>query len=145
MKRLYIWLAVGVVVCTSCVGTKKLTIRTQPQGADITINGVPQTGVTPMTVEVSQKRDLGIVASMPGYESSAYTVTTTTNWWLSLLWTKNDPRARIIKEDEVYIPMKRVPSAGNFRVSTLPAYQGRQKTIESQVPALRSLPENLIQ
>ena len=142
MKRAFVCLVVGGVLCTACVGTKELTIRTQPKGADITINGVPQEGRTPMVVEVSQKKDLGIVASMPGYESSAYTVNTTTNWWLSLLWTKNDPRARIIKENEVFIPMKKIPTAEAFRVSPLPVYKGTSPDA-LKAPALRDLPKNL--
>ncbi len=142
MNRAFVCLIVSGMLCSACVGTKELMIRTQPKGADITINGEPQKERTPMVVEVSQKKDLGIVASMPGYESSAYTVNTTTNWWLSLLWTKDDPRARIIKENEVFIPMKKIPTAEAFRVSPLPAYEGVRPDAP-KAPALRDLPKDL--
>lgn len=136
-----------VVVCAglvSCVGTKELTIRTAPKGADITINGVPQEGTTPMTVTISQKRALGIVASKVGYESAAYTVNTRSNWWLSLLWTRDDPRAQFIPEDEVNITLRRIPTAETFRAKTLPPYGAPlNNTASSQPPALRAMPQNL--
>lgn len=137
---------VGLVCAclTCCVGTKKLTIRTTPERADITINGVPQEGTTPMTVTVSQKRALGIVASKPGYESAAYTVNTRSNWWLALLWTKDDPRAQTIPEDEVNITLQRIPSAETFRAKSLPPYgMPLNSSSVSQPPALRALPKNL--
>ena len=127
----------------SCVGTKKITIRTEPKGAEVSINGVPQEGKTPIEVEVSQKKDLGIVVSKPGYESTAYTVSTRTNWWLSLLWTKSDPRARFIEEDEVMIPMRRIPTLGNFRNSSMPPYIG-ERPATAAPPPLRPEPKDLV-
>lgn len=125
----------------SCIGTKEFTIHTYPEGAQVAINGVPQQGVTPMTVEVSQEKDLGIVVSKPGYENAAHTVTTQTSWWQALLWTKNDPRAQYIDEDEVTIPMKKIPTPENFRPTSLPAYTGGGGFT---VPKLRSMPAELI-
>lgn len=141
MKRWMILCALGMSLA-SCVGTKKLKINTQPEGAEVCINGVPQPGKTPMDVEVEQQKDLGIVVSKPGYESTACTVPTRTNWWLSLLWTKNDPRARFIEEDEVNIPMTRIPSVTGFRASKLPEYTGGRLPA-SAPPPLRPLPKNL--
>ena len=142
MKRWMILGALGLCV-VSCVGTKKISIRTDPEGAEVCINGVPQEGKTPMEVEVSQKKDLGIVVSKPGYESTAYTVSTRTNWWLSLLWTKSDPRARFIEEDEVMIPMRRIPTLGNFRNSSMPPYIG-ERPATSAPPPLRPKPKDLV-
>ncbi len=130
------------LILASCVGTKKLSIRTEPAGATVCINGVPQGSVTPMEVEVNQKKDLGIVVSKPGYESTAYTVATRTNWWLSLLWTKSDPRARFIEEDEVTIPMKRIPTLSNFRASSMPPYTGGREAAPAP-PPLRPMPKDL--
>ncbi len=97
-----------------------------------------------MTVTVSQKRALGIVASKPGYESAAYTVNTRSNWWLALLWTKDDPRAQTIPEDEVNITLQRIPSAETFRAKSLPPYgMPLNSSSVSQPPALRALPKNL--
>lgn len=95
-----------------------------------------------MEVEVSQKKDLGIVVSKPGYENTAYTVATHTNWWLSLLWTESDPRARRIAEDEVTIPMRRIPTLSSFRADDMPPYTGGQKT--TQAPPLRPVPKDLV-
>ena len=136
----------AVCLCfASCVGTKKFTIHTQPEGALVAINGVPQEGKTPMTLEIKQEKDLGIVADKPGYESAAHTVSTRTNWWLSLLWTKSDPRAQYIEEDEVTIPLKKIPSADDFRPSAMPPYTGGGgRTAPAEVPALRPMPAGLM-
>lgn len=137
----------GVV---SCVGTKELTIRTQPEGADISINGVLLKGQTPLKLKVSQKKDLGIVASKPGYETAAQTLHTRSNWWLSLLWTKNDPRAQYIEEDEVTINLAKIPTATSYKPSVMPPYTGGGGyTTPPQVPAskapeLRPMPQDLV-
>ena len=109
------------LILASCVGTKKLSIRTEPAGATVCINGVPQGSVTPMEVEVNQKKDLGIVVSKPGYESTAYTVATRTNWWLSLLW---------------------IPTLSNFRASSMPPYTGGREAAPAP-PPLRPMPKDL--
>lgn len=130
----------------SCVGTKKITILTQPDGAEISINGTPQ-GKTPLVLEVKQTKALGIVASKPGHEVTAYTVPTRTNWWLSLLWTKNDPRAQYIEQDEVMITLKKIPSAANFRASEMPAYTGGggyTTPKPAAPPVLRPMPADLM-
>lgn len=99
-----------------------------------------------MVLEIKQDKDLGIVATKPGYESAAHTVRTTSNWWLALLWTKHDPRARIIEEDEVTIPMQRIPSAEDYTPSSMPPYTGGggRTTPKASVPELRPMPEGLM-
>lgn len=131
----------------SCIGVKKFTILTEPAGAEISINGDPQPGKTPMTVEISQEKDLGIVASKPGYESAARTVPTKTSWFQALLWTKNDPRAQYIEEDSITIPLKKIPSVSAYRESSIPPYTGgggRTRSVESAAPALRPMPDDLM-
>lgn len=130
----------------SCIGTKEFTIRTQPEGAQISINGVPQEGTTPMTLEIAQSKDLGIVASKPGYENAACTVVTQTSWWQSLLWTKSDPRSQYIEEDEVTIPMEKIPTPELFRPTKLPAYTGGggATTPPPTVPKLGEIPAEII-
>lgn len=127
----------------SCVGTKKLTIYTQPEGAEVSVNGVPLRGKTPVTLTVSQKKDLGIVASKPGYESAAYTVKTRSSWWLSLLWTKNDPKAQYIAENEVKLTLKKIPLTQDYSPSAIPPYTGGGGRTSPQVPALRPIPQDL--
>lgn len=148
-------IAVAAVCClclVSCVGTKEFTIHTQPEGADVTVNGVPQIGRTPLVMTTYQDKDLGIVASKPGYETAAHTVRTRSNWWLALLWTKTDPRAQYIEEDEVTIPLKKIPTAEDYRPSAMPPYtdgggattpKERSKSSQSTVPSLRPMPSNL--
>ena len=132
------------VALVSCIGTKKFTIITQPEGDDIYINGVHQKGSTPMTLEISQKKDLGIVASKPGYETAAHTVRTQSTWWLSLLWTKDDPRARYIEEDEVTLTLKKIPSIDGYRPTELPPYTGGSSGYTApKAPELRPMPTDL--
>lgn len=132
----------AVVACllVSCIGTKEFTIETDPEGATITINGEPQNGKTPMTLEINQGKNLGIVASKPGYETAAETVRTRTSWWMALLWTKNDPRAQYIEEDKVKIHLEKIPTLQDFRPTALPSYNAAP----SKAPALRPMPENLV-
>lgn len=144
MKRRLLILAT-VCALASCIGTKEFTIRTQPEGAQIAINGVPQQGETPMTLTISQEKDLGIVASKPGYETAAYTVVTQTSWWQALLWTKNDPRAQYIEEDEITIPMEKIPTPEAFRPSKLPTYTGGGgATAPMLPPKIPDIPEGVI-
>lgn len=131
----------------SCVGSKEFTIHTHPEGAKISINGEPQPGETPMTVKISQDKDLGIVATKPGYELAAKTITTRSSWWLSLLWTKHDPRAQYIEEDEARLELRKIPSAADFRPSAIPPYTGGGGATApaSAVPTLRPMPKQLLE
>lgn len=132
-------------VLVSCIGTKEFTIRTLPEGAEIAINGEKQEGKTPMTLVISQEKDLGIVATKPGYEATAHTVYTQSSWFQALLWTKSDPRAQYISEDEVTIQMKKIPTPEGYRPSTIPEYTGGAgATAPGAVPALRAIPKDLL-
>ena len=135
--------AVVVSLLASCSGTKMFTIYTDPEGADISINGQRQFGKTPLTLKLSQEKDLGIVASKPGYETAALTVPTRTNWWLALLWTKSDPRAQYIEENDVMLKLKKIPTAQEFRPEPLPRYTGGGGVTAPKAPALRPMPNNL--
>lgn len=140
---------IACCVClASCMGTKEISIYTEPDGATIYINGVPQKGATPMTVEVKQEKDLGIVACKPGYETAACTLRTQSKWWLALLWTKDDPRARFIEEDEVMLKLNKIPSPEGYRPGTLPPYTGgggaTTPTTTPKPPALRPMPADIV-
>lgn len=149
MKSCLTTIAACCLGLVSCVGTKELTIRTLPEGADVCINGEVIQGKTPMKIKVSQKKDLGIVASKAGYETAAKTLYTHSSWWLSLLWTKNDPRARYIEEDEVTLTLAKIPSAEGYKPSSLPPYTGGggctapPRLPASQIPELRPMPQDL--
>lgn len=135
---------VAVALCfTACIGKKDFTIRTLPEGANVSINGKKLEGKTPITTSISQEKDLGIVVDKPGYEVTTATVTTKTNWWLSLLWTEHDPRAQYIEADEITIPMKKIPTAAQYSPTPLPAWKGRKESAGSAgatPPPLRPLP-----
>lgn len=137
LKRL---LAVGVsLLLASCVGTKEFTVETYPEGAEISING-KKVGTSPVTVEIKQDKNLGIVAFKPGYEVTSHTVSTQTSNLLALIWTKNDPKAQYIEEDSVEIPMKKIQTIQNYKPSTLPEYTGGGGRTAPQAPALRPMP-----
>lgn len=141
MKRLLPLLACCVLVA-SCAGTKNVTITTAPEGADIAING-KNVGRSPLTLELEQSKTLGIVAHKDGYELGTATVPTKAHWFLALLWTKDDPKAQLLTQDAVHIPMKKIPSAANFTPVPLPAFAPPAGTFperESEVPALRPMP-----
>ncbi len=143
MRRKLFTLALLAMLPVSCVGTKEFTIRTTPcDGATVHINGELIEGTTPVTTEIKQDKDLGIVVEKDGYRVSSATIYTSTNWWLSLLWTKNDPKARYIEEDEVTIPMEKVPAIPSYKPTKLPAFQPPAAAIQA-APTLHPLPEGI--
>lgn len=107
----------------SCYGTKEFTIKTEPAGALITLNG-KEVGTSNLTMEIEQCQDLGIVAEKPGYQAAATTVETKVNPFLSFIWTDESPYARYIDEDEVTIPLRRLMTPETYRPSTLEPYTG---------------------
>ncbi len=140
MKRL-VPAAIICLAFTACqVQKKDFTIRTTPEGATVSINGKRYEGQkTPMTVEVSQDKDLGITVMKPGYEVATHTVETQSSTWGAILWTKHDPRAKYIEEDEVTIPLKKIPTAAGFSPGVLPGYQP-PASAGGEAPALRDMP-----
>lgn len=140
--KMRLFAAAAVSLLVSCMGSKMFTIRTDPDGAHISINGNAVAGVTPITMKISQEKDLGIVATKPGYETGAKTVETRTSWWLALLWTKSDPRAQYIEEDEVQITLKKIPTVSEYRPSVLPPYNEGEKD-KSGAPPLPPMPADL--
>lgn len=107
----------------SCYGTKEFTIKTEPAGALITLNG-KEVGTSNLTMEIEQCQDLGIVAEKPGYQAAATTVETKVNPFLSFIWTDESPYARYIDEDEVTIPLRRLMTPETYRPTTLEPYTG---------------------
>ncbi len=128
---------------TSCIGSKEFTIHTDPEGAQVAINGKHYEGrKTPLTVTIEQDKDLGITVTKPGYEVATYTVETQTSMWGTILWNKHDPRARYIEEDEVTISLRKIPTAAGFTPTSMPGYQPpAHKGLDSAVPALREMPQ----
>lgn len=132
----------------SCVGQKNFTIHTAPEGASVTINGKALPGTTPITTEIKQDRDLGIVVRRQGYETTSHTVVTKPHRLLGFIWTQDDPRARYIEEDEVTIPMTPIPSVSSYTPGRMPAYNNGRTippptTQKPEVPPLRPLPPGM--
>lgn len=141
-SRLFI-LSVVAAVLSSCVGTKEFTIRTTPcDGAKVHINGKLIEGTTPVTTEIAQDKDLGIVVEKEGYQVGSATICTQTSWWRSLLWTENDPLARYIEEDEVTIPMEKIRTVNTYTPTLLPTFNPPSAAIQA-APSLRPLPPSL--
>lgn len=133
-------LALGLV---SCVGTKNLTVNTYPEGAEITINGEP-VGKSPLTTEIKQDKELGIVAYKPGYEVGCETLTPVSSNILSVIWTSNDPKAKYIEEDSVNIQLKKIQTPATYKPSVMPEYTGGggpTSAVLPKVPELRPMPE----
>lgn len=131
------------MLLVSCAGTKKFTVSTYPEGADITINGEP-VGKSPVTTEIKQDKTLGIVARMPGYEIGTATISPTSSKFLSFVWTENDPKAKIIEEDSVQISMRKLATPATYKPSVLPKYTGGGGSTKASLPeppALRPMPE----
>ncbi len=134
--------ALLALALSSCYGTKEFTIRTDPEGAQVAINGKPcKEGKTPLTVTIPQDRDLGITVTKPGYEVATQTVPTQTSTWGAILWNSHDPRAQYIAADEITIPLKKIPSAATFTPTSMPGYQPPTGISESSIPELRPMPE----
>ncbi len=126
---------------SSCYGPKDFLINTDPEGATITINGKPCEGrKTPMVVTIEQDKDLGITAMKPGYEVTTRTVESQTSTWGAILWNKRDPRAQYIEQDEITIPMKKIPTAAGYTPGSIPGYRPPATQNSSEVPELRPMP-----
>lgn len=141
--KFYLTPALGGLLLVSCAGTKEFTIYTTPcDGATVHINGELMEGTTPLTTEVEQSKDLGIVVEKDGYQVGSATVYTQTSWWRALLWTKNDPKARYIEEDAVTIPMEKVKTIRSYTPTVLPKFDPPPAAIQA-APALHALPAGL--
>lgn len=143
MQRMRMRTPILALVClalASCAGKKDFTIRTVPvDGAVVHINGKRIAGCTPVTTEISQDKDLGIVVEKPGYKVASHTVRTQVSWWGELLWTEDDPWAKYIEEDEVTIPLERLSTINSYTPTTLPRFSPPPAAIQA-APALRPLP-----
>ena len=143
MRTRFLIFTLVCAALASCAGKKPFTIRTVPvDGAVVHINGKLIEGTTPVTTEIEQDKDLGIVVEKPGYNVGSATVRTRTSWWLSLLWTEDDPKARYIEEDEVTIPMEKVLPIPSYQPTKLPAFQPPAAAIQA-APTLHPLPEGI--
>lgn len=101
---------------------KDFTVHTVPEGADITINGKPF-GTSPATGKVDQDKSLGILAQKEGYEVAGATVPTSISKWRTIWWTEHSPKSRYIEQDEITIPLTKVPTLEDYKPTELPPYE----------------------
>lgn len=133
----------AAVLLASCVGQKQFTIRTTPvDGATVHINGQLIEGTTPVTTEIREDKDLGIVVEKEGYQIGSATVHTQVSWWRALLWTESDPLARYIEEDEVTIPLQKIETVSSYTPTVLPAFNPPPPAVRA-APTLSPLPASL--
>lgn len=131
------------LVLASCVGTKEFTISTNPEGADIAINGKFM-GKSPVTTEIEQDKTLGIVVHKSGYEVASATISPVSSKFLSFIWTESDPKSKYIEEDSISITLKKLQTPASYIPSVMPAYTGGggpTSAVVPEPPALRPMPE----
>ena len=134
-------LVVSCMVLVACVGQKQFTIETTPPGATVTINGRPIEGKTPLTIEIEQDKDLGIIVEKPGYSVGSATINTQSSWWRALLWTENDPKARYIEEDSIMIPLKPNSESSSYTPTIMGTFSFPDDDDASKAPPLKPMPE----
>lgn len=143
--RYYHFLSVSLgLALVACQGQKPFTINTTPPGATVSINGQAIPGKTPITLDIYQDKDLGIVVEKDGYAVESATVNTQTSWLGSLLWTDSSPHSRYIAEDEITIPMRKLDTNSTYTPSIMEPFsfpEDRAPLKNSKAPALRPMPE----
>ncbi len=127
---------------------KQLTIKTSPEGATIRINGEVNQNKTPFTTQVKQRENVAIVAEKEGFVTTTRKIEPETDKFLAIVWTKTDERTRYIKEDEVYIAMKKIEEPKFYKPTELPAYnapfdtsKGGSSKQNEDAPSLRPMPK----
>lgn len=131
------------MLLVACQGQKRFTIMTTPPGASVSINGQPVGARTPVTIDISQDKDLGIVVEKDGYAVESATVQTKTSWLGSLLWTDSSPHARYIEEDEITIPMRKLKTNSTYTPTIMDSFsfpEDRAPLKNSKAPELRPMP-----
>ena len=124
MKAMLTGMAIVAAALASCqnMPQKDFTIHTQPEGAAISING-EKVGTSPVTTKVEQTKDLGIVAEKPGYEVAAVNVQSKSGRIRSFLWTKWSSKSQYIEEDGVTLPLRRVETVEDYKLSKMPEFK----------------------
>lgn len=121
----------AVSVLASCSTTKNIYVRSVPEGADIVVNG-KKVGRTPGSILVDEKYPVDIVLEKPGYVPATRSLSPTPSTMGKILWTSDDPRSNVIRENEVTLLLKKAPTPK----IAVPKARARQQ----QPPSLRQLP-----
>lgn len=144
MRYQHLLIGAACAALAACQGQKPFTIITTPPGATVSINGQRLEGKTPITLDINQDKDLGIVVEKDGYAVESATVNTQTSWLGSLLWTDSSPHARYIAEDEITIPMRKLDTNSTYTPSIMEPFsfpENRAPLHDSKAPELRPMPD----
>ncbi len=109
----------GLLSLTSCSRDKGLTIKTEPAGAVLRVNG-DNVGLSPVTIDIGKHKPVRIMAEKKGFfpvDTTVYPQMTTSG---AILWGPRNRKSRKL-ENPIVIKLKPVPT---------------------QAPALPPLPKN---
>ena len=137
-----LYFSVLALFLASCAGTKDFSITTEPEGADISVNG-KYVGKSNVEIEIEQDKTLGIVAHKSGYEVTSATITPVTSKFLSFIWTESDPKSKYIAEDSVHLTLRKLQTPASYTPRAMPPYTGGGGPTSAVVPAapeLRPMP-----
>ena len=144
MRQSHLFIGAACALLAACQGQKPFTIITTPPGASVSINGQRVQGKTPLTLDINQDKDLGIVVEKDGYAVESVTVNTQTSWLGSLLWTDSSPHSRYIEEDEITVPLKPLKTNSTYTPTIMEPFSFPEEKAplhDSKPPALRPMPE----
>lgn len=158
-----LYVSVLALFLVSCGGTKKFTIFTTPEGADITVNGEyvgrSETMINleddgeeagegrsawGIEINIEQDKTLGIVAHKSGYEVASATIRPITSKFLSFIWTESHSRSKRIAEDSVHLTLRKLQTPASYTPRAMPPYTGGGGPTSAVVPAapeLRLMPD----
>ncbi len=109
----------GLLSLTSCSQNQGLTIKTEPAGAALRVNG-DNVGLSPVTIDIGKHKPVRIMAEKKGFfpvDPTIYPQMTASG---AILWGPRNRKSRKL-ENPIIIKLKPVPQ---------------------QAPALRPLPKN---
>ena len=157
-----LYVSVLALFLASCAGTKKFTIFTTPEGADITVNGEyvgkSETMINleddgeeagegrsawGIEIDIEQDKTLGIVAHKSGYEVASATIRPVTSKFLSFIWTESHSRSKYIAEDSVHLTLRKLQTPASYTPRAMPPYTGGggpTSAVVPKVPELRPMP-----
>lgn len=135
MKPVFPACLAAVALLASCSTTKTIYVFSRPEGADILVNG-KKVGRTPGGILVDQKYPVEIVLEKPGYATTSRTLTPEPSTMGKILWTSDDPRSNVIRENEVTLRMEKLSAPKILSPRPVPRPAPRV-----QPPALRRMPE----
>ncbi len=123
MKTVQYLMPAAALALISCSSTKDFTVKTNPVGADIFING-KSVGKSNLTTKIAQNRVLTVMACKDGYVVTSTTIEPKTNRFMSWFWPEDSPGVRYIEGDEITINLEKLVTSQSYRPTTLAPFTG---------------------